>query len=122
MAARILHVSPDVFEQPNTTAVTVFLFDLVDPAEFDSHPSKRFLFGHPGANVALDLMLDVEAKFVIEILLDTSSEKERTKSNKPIGQHRPRYAQSRTWETTALSLRHVKMSASSRARPRRVSS
>jgi hypothetical protein len=122
VAARILHVSPNVFEQPDTARVTEFLFDPVDPSEFYSHPMKRFLFGHPGANVALDLMLDVEAKFVSEILLDTSSEKERTKSNEPIGQHRPRYAQSRTWETTALSLRHVKMSASSRARPRRMSS
>lgn len=118
----MLHVSPDVLNQPDTTRVTVFLFDLLDPTEFDAHSTTRFWLGHPGVDVAFDQVLDVEAKFVIEILFDTSPEKERTKSHKPISVHRSRYALSRTCETTALSLRQVEMSASSRARPRRVSS
>ena len=64
-----LHVLPECVEPSPGSDVAAFLLDLGDAAEFERGGAAGLLRAHAGGNVVADLLLKVEAQFLVERVL-----------------------------------------------------
>jgi hypothetical protein len=122
-AKRITDVTPQVLQEAHPESITVFLLDLFQPAELELHAPPRFVSVHPVAGVPLDLPVQMEAQFLVELVFDARANQERTQPATQVSPHGGlRYVASSTWPMAAVSRRHASVCASSCERPFRVSS
>ena len=89
----------------------MFFPDLLEAAELEPGAPNGLVPREPVAHVGIDLLLEVKAQFVIELLLDDVAPEERAQPEEEVAQHRDsRYTPSMTCETTALNFRQAEIS------------
>jgi hypothetical protein len=89
------------------------------PAEPAARPPAR----QSRLDILLDLLIEVQSQFLVELTFDHVTPSEGAKAKEQIRKHRRhRYARSRTCPTTSTSRRQDSVADSSRTRPVRVSS
>src|SRR5438876_6673697 len=105
---------PGIVDQSNAERVAVLLTNLSDAAEFEPRPAGGFGLVEAHFFVRLDLPLDVEPQFVIDLAVDRRSPEQRSESKEEVAQHGAlRYTASSTCVMAALSRRQASVSASS---------
>ena len=75
-------------EEAYPSGIAVRLLDLIEPTEFEPRASDGLLSGQPVSHVGVDLLLQVEPQFVIELLLDDVAPEERAQPEEEVAQHR----------------------------------
>ena len=72
-AYAVAHVAKEVFEECRPVLVARPLLEVLDPTEFDERLPARFVGAHAGAQVLLDLLIDVEADLLVEPALQLTA-------------------------------------------------
>jgi hypothetical protein len=58
-------------EQADAARIAMFLADLIEPAELECRAANGLVPCQPIAQVRIDLLIEVEAHFFVELALDT---------------------------------------------------
>src|SRR5262249_54960553 len=119
-AERVADVARHVIQPARALGVAVLLLDLLESTELEPHPARRLAVGESRVPVRLQLSIDVKPQLVVELTIDRRSPEHRSEPMKDVADHC--YAVSSTRATTEASFRQALASASSWARPFRVSS
>src|SRR5215467_9037661 len=95
-----------------------FFLDLREAAELDPGTPGRRGRIHAAADVAGDLVIEMESELLVELAVDRSTPENRSKAKQPAGEHAASYYSiSRISETAAVSFCQAEAWVSSCARP-----
>jgi hypothetical protein len=65
-------VASEVTEGPDAAGIAVFFTDLFEAAKGESRAPDGFCLREPAAQVRFDLLVEMEAQFVVELSLDVA--------------------------------------------------
>src|SRR5262249_1835477 len=108
-------IGHSVVEPLRAMGLARFFLDLREAAELDSGTSGRRGRIHAAADVAGDLVIEMESELLVELVVDRSTPENRSKAKQPAGEHAASsdYSISRISETAAVSFCQAEASGSS---------
>src|SRR5215475_6765323 len=107
-------IAPEIIDDADAERIAILLFDLVEASELESHSADGLGIVKSGLLVRVDLTIDMEPQFFIDLAIDRGPAEQRSDPKKQVVQHRSFvYAVSSTRAIAAVSFRQALVSASS---------